>query len=198
MLTQINPPKRQPLPTMSDILAYWGKNQDDLYTKTGYLLDRGEPTCWACNDTFEGRFDQGNTRRARWENSPLQRCHIVPDSLGGSNDPSNFVLMCRTCHDLSPDTTSPEILFAWMRSQSKLWRIVDSLSKAFSDFGANLSEMNESDMARLWQIARSAEFRAWSKGKLGLHWAQTDALDTAISPASLVGALLEYANHYLF
>ena len=189
MPTMPDDDKRQALPTINAILAYWGKHQDDLLAKTGYLLDRGEPTCWACGDTFDGRFD----KHARWSESPLQRCHIVPDALGGRNEPSNFVLMCPQCHDLAPDTASPEILFTWMRSQSVFARKTSALLQAFSDFGTKLPDMPEAETTRLMEIANSADFIAWSKGKVSMHRMQ-EAGGSAMSLASFVGILLEYAN----
>lgn len=48
----------------------------------------------------------------------LQRCHIIPHALGGKDEPSNIVLLCRRCHADGPNVTDPEIMWDWIRSYS--------------------------------------------------------------------------------
>lgn len=184
------------LPSVKAILDYWEPRPDELYSKTGYLLDIGEPTCWACGDTFEGQFDCTERRSARWADSPLQRCHIVPRSLGGSVEPSNLVLMCATCHDLAPNTDAPEILFAWMRAQSKIKREFEPFRQAFADFGAPLTDLTADKAEELIQTLGSTEFRDWSKPRIGLHFKQTLEPGGTLSASSLIGLLLEYMRRH--
>lgn len=44
----------------------------------------------------------------------LQRCHIVPDALGGSNHPSNFVILTSSMHARCPNVSDPEIFIDWL------------------------------------------------------------------------------------
>lgn len=46
----------------------------------------------------------------------LERCHIVPESLGGKDEPSNLVLLCHRCHLDNPNITDPEIMWDWLRA----------------------------------------------------------------------------------
>jgi len=46
----------------------------------------------------------------------LQRCHIVPESLGGEDIPSNYVLLCSRCHLDNPNVADPEIMWDWLRA----------------------------------------------------------------------------------
>lgn len=46
----------------------------------------------------------------------LERCHIIPDSLGGKDEPSNLVLLCKRCHAEGPNVTDPEIMWDWIRA----------------------------------------------------------------------------------
>ena len=46
----------------------------------------------------------------------LQRCHIIPDSLGGKDEPSNFVLLCSRCHLDNPNVADKEIMWDWLKS----------------------------------------------------------------------------------
>ena len=58
-------------------------------------------TCWAC----------GLDRRLP------QRAHIVPASAGGSDEPDNFLLLCRRCHYDQPDAQPLEVQMAWLRTR---------------------------------------------------------------------------------
>lgn len=57
------------------------------------------------------------------------RCHVIADSLGGTVDPLNFVLLCRQCHEKAPDTTQPAILFDWIILERR-----ESLKRRLEDF----------------------------------------------------------------
>lgn len=59
-------------------------------------IDPDSDGCWACD----------------LATSSLERCHVIPRSLGGSYDPSNLVLMCSGCHADNPDTAD-ELSFWW-------------------------------------------------------------------------------------
>ncbi|ECY6091243.1 HNH endonuclease, partial [Salmonella enterica subsp. enterica serovar Enteritidis] len=47
----------------------------------------------------------------------LERAHIIPHSLGGSNDVSNYILLCNKCHRESPDIANESALIEWMNGQ---------------------------------------------------------------------------------
>ncbi|MEB7923148.1 HNH endonuclease [Atlantibacter hermannii] len=51
------------------------------------------------------------------ESSTLERAHIIPHSLGGSNDVSNYILLCNKCHTESPDIANESALIEWMNEQ---------------------------------------------------------------------------------
>ena len=46
----------------------------------------------------------------------LQRCHIIPNSLGGKDEASNLVLLCKRCHADGPNVEDPEIMWDWIRA----------------------------------------------------------------------------------
>ena len=99
------------LPSKADIFEHWKEWLD----QNGF--DWGEPNCWACKRWWGTTYDIKKSNapwgkiRAIWNKVPLQRCHIIPRSLGGTDDPSNLFLMCRDCHDRAPNTPSREIFF---------------------------------------------------------------------------------------
>jgi len=46
----------------------------------------------------------------------LERCHIVPDALGGKDEPSNIVLLCKRCHAEGPNVADSEIMWDWIHA----------------------------------------------------------------------------------
>jgi hypothetical protein len=103
---------RQHPPTCQQIFNYWVNQQNCPWD--GFL---DEPACFAC-----GFFKDDSSKSTSWTtwtkagNNGLERCHIIPHSLGGSNTVDNFVLLCKKCHDLSPDIADSQFLFDWMKN----------------------------------------------------------------------------------
>lgn len=81
------------------LCTYWARHTDE----SGLSVDFAEAheRCWRC----------GCRRR-------LERCHIVPDSLGGEDIPANFVILCKRCHLDNPNVADPEIMWDWLRAYS--------------------------------------------------------------------------------
>lgn len=87
---------RKASPNANKIANYWAdnllkKHEDGTYYVPN--LDIGEPACQGCNGWSEDSPDPSN-----WERHALEKAHIVGWAMGGSNDPSNFLLLCRHCH----------------------------------------------------------------------------------------------------
>lgn len=82
---------------ISQIVDYWAEHQDEC----GLSVDFAEAheRCWRC----------GGKRG-------LQRCHIIPDSLGGKDTPSNLVLLCSRCHLDNPNVADAEIMWDWLNA----------------------------------------------------------------------------------
>lgn len=55
--------------------------------------------CWRC----------GHLRK-------LQKCHIIPKSLGGEDKPENIIPLCYQCHDEMPDVNDKDEVFKWIKS----------------------------------------------------------------------------------
>jgi hypothetical protein len=108
--------KSKNMPSKEKILSTWWITRDDsgvdlLASKTNGKAKIPPETdrCWCC----------GCLENHPWYKNVgvIERCHIVPKSLGGSNDPLNLVLLCSQCHKKSPDTNLPEIMFDWFESE---------------------------------------------------------------------------------
>jgi hypothetical protein len=154
------------LPSKAQIFSYW----KDRFQEIGIFIDWGEPSCWACGFHYGTKYDiksshpNWNEILNGWERIPLQRCHILPRSLGGTDDPSNLFLMCRECHDLAPNTALPEIFFEWARTQSRSRRESSKIEEALRSFGVRSEQQDE-----LLRVIESPDFKDWLGGKLSLH-----------------------------
>ncbi|MEG0527424.1 MAG: HNH endonuclease [Longicatena sp.] len=97
--------------------------------KCGYepiINDLGKPKCWACgflnvhiydNPKYRKLLESRNQPRV-WNlpesQSILQRAHIVPKMLNGGNDVSNYFLLCKHCHQESPDFLDSRFFYAYI------------------------------------------------------------------------------------
>lgn len=93
------------------------------------IEDWGEPSCWCCgkftNKIYNHLDYEHNLSNAKfseiWEyketKSLLNRCHIIPNMLGGEDTPKNLFLLCEFCHRNSPDTNNPRLFFRWIYKQ---------------------------------------------------------------------------------
>lgn len=90
--------KRKPIhTTKKEIINYWIHYKPD--DQPNFDWSEANEICWRC----------GYKRR-------LQRCHIIPDSLGGKDEPSNFVLLCSECHQEAPNVESKTFMWDWINS----------------------------------------------------------------------------------
>ena len=65
--------------TIPEIVDYWFSRvyEGDLSVDASEAHER----CWRCG-----------------YQTKLERCHIIPHSRGGADEPSNLVLLCKKCH----------------------------------------------------------------------------------------------------
>lgn len=102
------------VPTKWEIAQHWGASPDrDKYAPAVY--DLGEPCCFACG-WYSEHWDKP-TPRSSWERAALERAHIVPSSLGGSDDLDNLILLCGPCHKESPDWSDASEMARWIAAR---------------------------------------------------------------------------------
>lgn len=157
------------LPSKAKIFEHWKTWLDKEN------LDWGEPSCWACGKIDNKvNLNKGlNTMKDiynAWNNTNLQRCHIVPKSLGGSNDMSNLFLMCSECHDEAPDTTSKKIFLNWVKEQDYHWDVFEEAIKVFKMLGIDIGKKEESD--KFCKIIKSENFKKWANENIASHFNQ--------------------------
>lgn len=83
--------------TKKQIVDYWSSIEDECGLSVDWA--EAEERCWRC----------GYKKK-------LQRCHIIPDSLGGKDEPSNLVLLCERCHIDAPNIESKTFMWDWIRA----------------------------------------------------------------------------------
>lgn len=94
------------------------------------VKDWGEPNCWLCGkiinlDDYPFYYeDLENGKLTKIWNygkvrNILNRCHIVPKALGGSDTADNLFLLCQDCHAKSPDTNNPKYFFQYIYNERK-------------------------------------------------------------------------------
>ena len=86
------------------IFEYWlEKNEFDLW-------DYERPVCFICGATHS-----------------LERCHIIPKALGGSDDCSNIVLLCGKHHRNAPNIAIPNIMIDYIKNESEKYCKITNL-----------------------------------------------------------------------
>jgi HNH endonuclease len=88
-----------------DIVSYWETRANEC--DMGCDFDEANKRCWACGILGKPR-----------DPSHLERCHIIPRSLGGEDIPSNYVILCRNCHMEAPDVVDPSVMWEFIKKKS--------------------------------------------------------------------------------
>ncbi len=85
-----------------DIVNYWRNSA--WFIELNILPEHAANCCWRCGSRQD-----------------IQRCHIVPDALGGGFEESNLVLLCARCHAEGPNLQDKNIMLDWIKSYRKKW-----------------------------------------------------------------------------
>lgn len=135
--------KRKPIKTTKEeIIDYWENKQYEGELSVDWS-EAGE-RCWRCG-----------------YKKPLERCHIIPDSLGGKDETSNMVLLCKRCHIEAPNVEDKNFMWYWIRAYGTpfydtFWKIRAQKEYEFiykKSFIQELEErdiISDSDLRRFW------------------------------------------------
>lgn len=107
-----------PRPTKWAIVQYWASTPDDAGRNIfapHFSLD--EPCCFTCG-WFSERWKGGRSIKKAWERARLERAHITPAGVGGSDEADNIILMCTPCHEESPDWFNPWEMAIWISKRA--------------------------------------------------------------------------------
>lgn len=144
---------------IKDCVAYWSEKiyEGDLGTD----WDDADVICWRC----------GHVRQQ-------QKCHIVPKSLGGSDDTSNTIPLCAMCHDEMPNVSDPGFVWEWIKEDhgccyDTYWTI-----RAIKEAGITGDDMENFDPKKFAEVSSGC----------GVHFGQ-GAGGARITPATKAWAL---------
>lgn len=142
--------------THREIVDYWARNMDECGLSVDW--DEAEKLCWRC---AQGR--------------QLQRCHIVPASLGGSEEPSNLVLLCAQCHAEAPNVDDANFMWTWLRVHAVPFYGLYWQERGFREYefifgkkpfdGLNLQEIMPALQDAMGRYMRETSTH-WGQGKL--------------------------------
>jgi hypothetical protein len=85
---------------IKDIANYWQNNSEFCESLLNFDWSDSLTNCWNC----------GNKSKS------LERCHIVPHSLGGKDVPENYVILCKSCHREAPNIDDKTAMWDWIKS----------------------------------------------------------------------------------
>jgi len=129
------------MPKASRIVEFWFR-WGELHAKEGLeafeqlpafvqdlVIDLGEPFCFSCCARVAGWEFVATTTTTKprgltalykhWNDLPLERAHIIPLSLGGSNRLRNLLLLCSTCHRDAPDVVDSSLMLTWLQNRKQ-------------------------------------------------------------------------------
>lgn len=146
--------ERKPIKTTKqEIIDYWETKQDEC----GLSVDWSEAheRCWRCG-----------------YKKPLERCHIIPDSLGGKDEAKNLVLLCKRCHIEAPNVEDKNFMWDWIRAYGTsfydtFWKIKAQEEYKFIYKKSFIQELKDRD------ILSDSDFRRfWNTdiGKTSIHY----------------------------
>ena len=135
---------RRTRPCSSSIIKYW------LSKESTYRLSKYRDTMLFDEELLELKSDYGFITpfcfacfepRSQW--NKLERAHVIPHMLGGSNRPSNFVMLCHGCHLDNPNTRSEDVYFQWIKNvKNYKTKRTESVIEALSVFGVSCDMIN--------------------------------------------------------
>lgn len=99
-----------------EAISYWSERIYEGDTGVDWGDGSAKVCCWRC----------GCERR-------VQKCHIVPRSLGGPDDVSNLIPLCAMCHDEAPNVADPNCMWEWIKDSHGGMTNLFWIDKAFKE-----------------------------------------------------------------
>ena len=79
----------------------------------------------------------------------LERCHIIPKSLGGKDVPSNYVLICRRCHLENPNVADSDIMWDWLKAYKESFYDTFWINRALEEYEKIYKTKFENDIMKI-------------------------------------------------
>lgn len=178
---------KESIPSSKQIAEYWkGKFISKKFEIINYyedgaksvITDCGEPECWACgmfnakiydNPKYYELLNTNNFMRV-WNFSEfkyLQKAHILSKMLGGKSEPSNYFLLCKKCHQESPDYSDTHFFYAYIyQTKGNAVKVTDRRNKEMIRAIYELAFLMKKN---IFTIDRGVKNIRLSAKKMGLH-----------------------------
>jgi hypothetical protein len=164
---------RKPIKTTAqEIVEYWGSRIDESELSIDFA-EAGE-RCWRCA-----------------YKSKLHKCHVIPDSLGGEDTPSNLVLLCRRCHIEAPNIMDKDFFWEWLKAQKASFYDTYWTIRGMKEYAEIYKEKIEESMFRL--NARPEELQQFLKVQkdfVTIHFGEG-----RLNPSTLAGIMRSFIKH---
>ena len=126
--------KRPSPPTGYAIFDYWRQNNDGFidYDYFETYEETGKCFCFACGIPTYSKLKSSEAKK--WSTCSLQKAHIIPFGLGGSNELDNYMLLCPECHAAAPDIKDDNAMKYWCANRDVWWsgKLLDILKSFFN------------------------------------------------------------------
>lgn len=125
----------------------------------------------------------------------LQRCHIRPHSLGGSDtDVDNYFLMCMDCHQNNPDTIYTKLFWHYIRNRPQYLNVF--ATDVYTIITSLFAESTEEEKDAFMKFAK-LPVREQTAHHLNIPLeAMTVSLNSRMSTHTGVGAMFMNAIEY--
>lgn len=163
-----------------DIIKYW---------ENKYITKDGEVTDSYSDEAVEGAYEidsetfSSKDKLLCWgcgaehSISTFEKCHIVPEMLGGTDTPDNLYILCKKCHKESPDTNNPKNFLRWVyrRRYDYVWGMVhpriqfDQISEELRLRGYEMDILGLLKELEIGGCTDFSDFKDYITDKIGIH-----------------------------
>lgn len=135
--------------TIHQIIEYWFKDKANIEINESEI--KKYTCCWRCHSKKN-----------------IQRCHIVPDSLGGDDAPYNMVLLCANCHAEAPNVSDPEIMWDWFYANTRFEMPFTWLFRGMKEYEFIYGISFEAEFEAIYHLIEKQSSQRLSNDKLSI------------------------------
>jgi hypothetical protein len=139
--------RRQDKTTKKQIVEWAIRNLDE--GGMGCDADEYHCRCWRC----------GYVRNT-------ERCHVIPHSLSGPDEPYNYRLLCSECHQEAPNVADPSAMDKWIRDTSvptydTFWEMRGTMESIMKKTSTHFGHKGINGSTKEWVIKEFS--KEWNK-----------------------------------
>ena len=166
-MDEIKSNKRPIKTSIEEIIQYWSVRIDESELSVDF--SEAHERCWRCGYEIK-----------------LERCHIIPHSLGGQDKAENLVLLCRQCHAEGPNIADPDFFWDWLKAHKATFYDTYWTEKGMREyeFIYKKSIMQEFSELHIYEIDSIEKLMKEQFKKASRHWGQH-----RMNPATIAGVL---------